>query len=200
MKTCDYEKLVLGKLPGLLPSCDLHDSAASLFFLDTFGRSFPLFWFFLSLLCLYTWLSLVSFLTQSFDGDGVDVRNMTAYLVEHFGYKREDMVILTDDQQNPMSQPSKQNILRAMHWLVKDARPNDALFFHYSGESDSVCPVYMLTLAGYRRGTGSMVSPSERMEARDSREEIFRTIACITLWNVRRARCYHVFRAMHSTA
>lgn len=43
------------------------------------------------------------------------------------------MVILTDDQQNPMSQPTKQNILRAMHWLVKDARPNDSLFFHYSG-------------------------------------------------------------------
>jgi hypothetical protein len=62
-----------------------------------------------------------------------DVRNMTAYLSEHFGYKREDMVILTDDQQNAMSQPTKQNILRAMHWLVKDARPNDSLFFHYSG-------------------------------------------------------------------
>ncbi|KAI0397493.1 caspase domain-containing protein [Xylariaceae sp. FL0594] len=62
-----------------------------------------------------------------------DVRNMSTYLVEHFGYKREDMVILTDDQQNPMSQPTKQNLLRAMHWLVKDARPNDSLFFHYSG-------------------------------------------------------------------
>lgn len=67
-----------------------------------------------------------------------DVRNMSAYLVENFGYKREDMVILTDDQQNPMSQPTKQNILRAMHWLVKDARPNDSLFFHYSGENSSV--------------------------------------------------------------
>ena len=43
------------------------------------------------------------------------------------------MVILTDDQQNAMSQPTKVNILRAMHWLVKDARPNDSLFFHYSG-------------------------------------------------------------------
>ena len=43
------------------------------------------------------------------------------------------MVILTDDQQNPMSQPTKANILRAMHWLVKDAKPNDSLFFHYSG-------------------------------------------------------------------
>ncbi|KAI1277841.1 caspase domain-containing protein [Xylaria sp. FL0933] len=62
-----------------------------------------------------------------------DVRNMSSYLVEQYGYKREDMVILTDDQQNPMSQPTKQNLLRAMHWLVKDARPNDSLFFHYSG-------------------------------------------------------------------
>jgi len=62
-----------------------------------------------------------------------DVKNMSAYLNENFGYKRDDMVILTDDQQNPMSQPTKQNILRAMHWLVKDAKPNDSLFFHYSG-------------------------------------------------------------------
>lgn len=62
-----------------------------------------------------------------------DVKNMSGYLNGHFGYKREDMVCLTDDQQNPMSQPTKANILRAMHWLVKDARPNDSLFFHYSG-------------------------------------------------------------------
>ncbi|CAK1359329.1 Metacaspase-1A [Cercospora beticola] len=62
-----------------------------------------------------------------------DVKNLSGYLNQFFNYKREDMVILTDDQQNPMSQPTKQNILRAMHWLVKDARPNDSLFFHYSG-------------------------------------------------------------------
>lgn len=62
-----------------------------------------------------------------------DVKNMSTYLNQNFGYAREDMVILTDDQQNPMSQPTKQNILRAMHWLVKEAKPNDSLFFHYSG-------------------------------------------------------------------
>ncbi|CEJ54368.1 Putative Metacaspase-1 [Penicillium brasilianum] len=62
-----------------------------------------------------------------------DVKNMSTYLNQNFGYAREDMVLLTDDQQNPMSQPTKANILRAMHWLVKDAQPNDSLFFHYSG-------------------------------------------------------------------
>ena len=62
-----------------------------------------------------------------------DVKNMSTYLNSYFGYKREDMVNLTDDQKNPLSQPTKANILRAMHWLVKDAQPNDSLFFHYSG-------------------------------------------------------------------
>ncbi|EGU84549.1 hypothetical protein FOXB_04932 [Fusarium oxysporum f. sp. conglutinans Fo5176] len=74
---------------------------------------------------------------------------MTAYLSEQVGYKREDMVILTDDQQNPMSQPTKQTILRAMHWLVEDAQPNDSLFFHYSGMNHASEPRALLTVAGH---------------------------------------------------
>ncbi|KAJ6114488.1 hypothetical protein N7486_000266 [Penicillium sp. IBT 16267x] len=62
-----------------------------------------------------------------------DVANMSTFLHERFGYRREDMVILTDDQTNPMSIPTKQNMLRAMQWLVKDAQPHDSLFIHYSG-------------------------------------------------------------------
>lgn len=62
-----------------------------------------------------------------------DVTNMLAYLTGYFGYKREHVVVLTDDQQRPTGQPTKQNILRAMHWLVEDARPDDSLFFHFSG-------------------------------------------------------------------
>ncbi|KAF8465921.1 metacaspase CasB [Kalaharituber pfeilii] len=62
-----------------------------------------------------------------------DVKNMSKFLMDTYGYERENMVILTDDQQNALSQPTKQNILQAMHWLVKDAEPNDSLFFHYSG-------------------------------------------------------------------
>lgn len=64
-----------------------------------------------------------------------DVKNMSTYLNKNFNYPLENMVLLTDDQQNPKSQPTKANILRAMHWLVKDAKPNDSLFFHYSGKS-----------------------------------------------------------------
>lgn len=78
-----------------------------------------------------------------------DVKNMSAFLLENFGHHRDDMVILTDDQQTPTNQPTKQNILRAMHWLVKDARPNDSLFFHYSGNLLSRFVCASLTLAGH---------------------------------------------------
>ncbi|KAJ9149487.1 Caspase domain-containing protein [Pleurostoma richardsiae] len=62
-----------------------------------------------------------------------DVRNVSSFLTERYGYKREDMVILTDDQSNSVMVPTRQNILRAMNWLVSGAQPNDSLFLHYSG-------------------------------------------------------------------
>ncbi|TIB01935.1 hypothetical protein E3P96_02290 [Wallemia ichthyophaga] len=61
-----------------------------------------------------------------------DVQNMQRFLL-HRGYKPEDMVILTDDQRNPMSHPTRANITRAIGWLVSNAQPNDSLFWHYSG-------------------------------------------------------------------
>ena len=87
-----------------------------------------------------------------------DVKNMSAYLNGNFGYAREDMVILTDDQQHPMSQPTRQNILRAMHWLVKDAKPNDSLFFHYSGQDLVPTPKegQLLIVAGHGGQTKDM--------------------------------------------
>lgn len=63
-----------------------------------------------------------------------DVHNVSAFLIERYGYRREDMVILTDDQSDPIMQPTRANIINAMGWLIKDAQPNDALFLHYSGK------------------------------------------------------------------
>jgi len=66
-----------------------------------------------------------------------DTKNLSAFLMERHGYKREDMIFLTDDQQDRNFQPTHANIVRAMQWLVKDAQPNDALFLHYSGHGGS---------------------------------------------------------------
>lgn len=62
-----------------------------------------------------------------------DVHNMVTFLSERYGFAKDDMVILTDDQTHPKAIPTRQNMLGAMQWLVSDARPNDNLFFHYSG-------------------------------------------------------------------
>ncbi|KAK9329806.1 caspase domain-containing protein [Lipomyces starkeyi] len=62
-----------------------------------------------------------------------DVKNISNFLTQRYGYKYEDMVILTDDQNGQRSIPTKANMISAMQWLVKNSQPNDSLFFHYSG-------------------------------------------------------------------
>nr|P0CM58.1 RecName: Full=Metacaspase-1; Flags: Precursor [Cryptococcus neoformans var. neoformans JEC21]P0CM59.1 RecName: Full=Metacaspase-1; Flags: Precursor [Cryptococcus neoformans var. neoformans B-3501A] len=62
-----------------------------------------------------------------------DAHNVQKFLIERYGYKSEDIVMLTDDARNPRQIPTRANILAAMHWLVQGAQPNDSLFFHYSG-------------------------------------------------------------------
>ncbi len=44
-----------------------------------------------------------------------------------------DMVILTEDNPNPMFKPTRQNILNALQWLAAGNRSGDSLFFHFSG-------------------------------------------------------------------
>ncbi|KIJ45173.1 hypothetical protein M422DRAFT_30023 [Sphaerobolus stellatus SS14] len=61
-----------------------------------------------------------------------DVTNLVKFLCEKFRYKREDIRLLTDDPAN-RNKPTRTRIIAAMQWLVKDAQPNDSLFFYYSG-------------------------------------------------------------------
>ncbi|KAG0057637.1 Ca(2+)-dependent cysteine protease [Gryganskiella cystojenkinii] len=62
-----------------------------------------------------------------------DVKNIKTFIMRQFGFREEDTIALTDDQKDPSRIPTHANILAAMKWLVKDARPNDSFFFHYSG-------------------------------------------------------------------
>ncbi|ODV61093.1 uncharacterized protein ASCRUDRAFT_80852 [Ascoidea rubescens DSM 1968] len=67
-----------------------------------------------------------------------DVKNLQNFLLKH-GYKKDDMVILTDDN-DPSSRsfPSRRNIIDAMKWLVSDSKENDSLFFHFSGHGSQI--------------------------------------------------------------
>ncbi|KAL1697145.1 caspase domain-containing protein [Schizophyllum commune] len=66
-----------------------------------------------------------------------DARNIQRFLCANYGYKQDDIVMLTDDASNPRQIPTRDNIIAAMQWLVRGAQPNDSLFFHYSGHGGS---------------------------------------------------------------
>ncbi|AQZ12065.1 MCA1 (YOR197W) [Zygosaccharomyces parabailii] len=62
-----------------------------------------------------------------------DAHSIFNFLTSRYGYHQDDVVILTDDQTDMVRVPTRNNMLRAMQWLVKGAQPNDSLFLHYSG-------------------------------------------------------------------
>ncbi|KAI0789028.1 caspase domain-containing protein [Irpex lacteus] len=67
-----------------------------------------------------------------------DAKNMRKFLISQWGYKAEDIVLLTDDASLPRAIPTRANMIDAMRWLVKDAHQHDSLFFHYSGHGSQV--------------------------------------------------------------
>lgn len=74
-----------------------------------------------------------------------DAKTMAVSL-NQAGYLEQNIVILSDDQKRPVSQPTKKNILTALHWLVRDANPHDRLLFYYSGhgrQEASICSVWV---------------------------------------------------------
>ncbi|KAA1479737.1 hypothetical protein DENSPDRAFT_789529 [Dentipellis sp. KUC8613] len=62
-----------------------------------------------------------------------DAKSVYRFLIKYYHYDPKNIILLTDDARNPRDQPTRANMLAAMRWLVKGARPHDSLFFHYSG-------------------------------------------------------------------
>ncbi|CCM03275.1 uncharacterized protein FIBRA_05403 [Fibroporia radiculosa] len=62
-----------------------------------------------------------------------DPRILSDLLVDVFKYKREDITILMDDENNDYPWPTRENIEKAMKELVADAQPGDHFVFHFSG-------------------------------------------------------------------
>ncbi|ORZ30868.1 peptidase C14, caspase domain-containing protein, partial [Catenaria anguillulae PL171] len=67
-----------------------------------------------------------------------DVKNISSFLFQRYGFSPDNSIILTDDQTDRNRLPTKANMVSGMKWLVKDARPGDSLFLHFSGHGASV--------------------------------------------------------------
>lgn len=61
-----------------------------------------------------------------------DVQYMQDLLTSLFGFRKEDICILTDKDATAL------NILKALEMLVYDAKPGDQLIFHYSGHGSQM--------------------------------------------------------------
>lgn len=64
-----------------------------------------------------------------------DAKCMQYLLKTRFGFKEEDITMLTDDQSDPAKWPTGNNMRAHMQRLVGNAQPGDSLIFHFSGES-----------------------------------------------------------------
>ncbi|KIM47214.1 hypothetical protein M413DRAFT_440710 [Hebeloma cylindrosporum] len=62
-----------------------------------------------------------------------DAKHVREFLISHGRYKSSDILLLTDDSKDPRSLPTRDNLIQAMKWLVRGAKKDDSLFFHYSG-------------------------------------------------------------------
>ncbi|ETW77692.1 hypothetical protein HETIRDRAFT_411072 [Heterobasidion irregulare TC 32-1] len=84
----------------------------------------------------YKWKSSEDFMPLN--GPINDVNEMRKVLLEIYGYRDEDVVIMTDDDEaeNTSSRwPTRCNIIVAIQQLVHGARAGDSLVFHYAGHS-----------------------------------------------------------------
>jgi len=62
-----------------------------------------------------------------------DVRNQLRVLTEQFGFEPENILMLSEDQDDDAKLPTKANIQAGFAWLFDGASGGDELFFQYSG-------------------------------------------------------------------
>lgn len=60
-----------------------------------------------------------------------DVLNISKYLQRCLGFERNNMTVLMDDGNH--KQPTYSNIMKAFEWIVRESRPGDTVWIHYSG-------------------------------------------------------------------
>lgn len=67
-----------------------------------------------------------------------DATNMYDLLNQHYGYAKENMVILTDDMTDPTKRPTRDNILRELQSLATHSEMYQEIWIHYSGHGSWV--------------------------------------------------------------
>lgn len=67
-----------------------------------------------------------------------DANRIKDFLLSKQGFTGDNVVVLTDDQEDPLKKPTKNNIISSFNNLVLNAKKGDYLFFSYSGHGSYV--------------------------------------------------------------
>lgn len=70
-------------------------------------------------------------------------------LIQRYEYHPSNIMMLNDYQQDPRYLPTRSNILNACTWLLRDSKPDDRLFFQFSGHGSKERDYSGAELDGY---------------------------------------------------
>jgi len=62
-----------------------------------------------------------------------DANCMKYLLINKFKFPEASIILLTEEQSDPLRIPTAHNMRMALYWLVQGCQPGDSLVFHYSG-------------------------------------------------------------------
>lgn len=71
-----------------------------------------------------------------------DIENMSKMLQSKGGFTEKDITLLSDAYKGAGFAPTRDNVLNALKNMVREAKPGDTIFFHYSGHgTNSLRPI-----------------------------------------------------------
>ncbi len=94
------------------------------------------------------------------DGCINDVQAIQDLLISHYHYPASDVVTMTDD--SPLLLPTRSNILRHMHDMVRNAQEGDSLVIYYAGHGTRYSESIYTTVSSMEEDVVEAICPLDR--------------------------------------
>ncbi|KAM7251198.1 hypothetical protein ACFE04_023081 [Oxalis oulophora] len=62
-----------------------------------------------------------------------DVKNFRDLLIDNFGFRPDNILVLSEEEQDQRLMPTRKNIVEGLQWLVQGCQSGDSLVFYFSG-------------------------------------------------------------------
>ncbi|PBK84635.1 hypothetical protein ARMGADRAFT_1036873 [Armillaria gallica] len=94
------------------------------------------------------------------DGCINDVQAMQDFLISHYHFSASDVVTMTDN--SPLLLPTRSNILRQLHDMVRNAQEGDSLTIYYAGHGTRYSESIYTTVSSMEEDVVDAICPLDR--------------------------------------